>query len=99
MTEKQKEEFLNITGQVYDEIHKEGKFLTKYPYNNKEWRYSPFNVYFKYLEKYKLLCIQISNRMTNCKSYTINEYGENTNDNRFITYLKSGDMLLNISDK
>ena len=70
----QKEKFLAISGEVYkdhrrDEIIlrqlKVGKFLTKYPYNDRDWKLSPWRFTFVLEKETGYFVCELYHRMTN----------------------------------
>lgn len=83
MTEAQKQKFLDISGYNFDDIT-EQEFMTLRPYNDLEWKYSPWYVIWKYIEADELLCIEIGHRMTNERPYTFDKFGNDTKDERYI---------------
>ena len=69
LTSIQEEKFLAISGHEFTFDTLAGNFNTAYPYNNKEWQYSP--VWFEYIiekETGNMIC-ELSHKMTNNRIY------------------------------
>ncbi|OFY38417.1 MAG: hypothetical protein A2309_14210 [Bacteroidetes bacterium RIFOXYB2_FULL_35_7] len=61
----QKQHFLEISGTEYIDYEISGKFMTKYPYNNKEWSLSPWSFTFILEENTGYFICELDHRMTN----------------------------------
>ena len=64
----QKEKFFAKSGEVYEDHRRDeiilrhlkiGKFLTKYAYNNRDWKYSPWRFTFVLEKETGSLCMRI----------------------------------------
>lgn len=65
ITEIQKQKFKELSGFDFTFNEYKGEFQTSYPYNEKDWKYSPW--YFRFIiekDTYNLIC-ELSHRMTN----------------------------------
>lgn len=49
LTEIRKQKFKELSGIDFTFNEDRGEFQTPYPYNNKDWEYSPFRLFFAYL--------------------------------------------------
>ena len=77
LTKNQKQKFLDISGIEYLEEHElEGKFMTPYPFNNKEWDLSPWHVSFIFDKSTNYLHIELDHRMTNNRIFCFDKNGE-----------------------
>lgn len=75
----QKEKFLAISGEVYKE-GTEGNFLTKYPYNNRDWKLSPWHFTFMLEKETGHFVCELSHRMTNNRIYGWDQEGNELPD-------------------
>lgn len=64
-SQSQCEQFISLTGYEYPQGTTEGQFKTERPYNNHEWKLSPWNVRYVFKEEEKKLFCELSHRMTN----------------------------------
>lgn len=96
ISEKQKNKFLDITGYEYGDRGVKGYFRTEFPYNKKDYKYSPYGVYYIFDEDTNHLYIGMTHRMTNWQVYVFNEEGikVEVGDNKHITTIGS-DRVLN----
>ncbi len=70
----QKEKFLAISGEVY-RGGTEGNFLTKYPYNDRDWKLSPWRFIFVLEKETGDFVCELSHRMTNNRIYGWDQEG------------------------
>ena len=80
----QKEKFLAISGEVYEDHRRDeiilrhlkiGKFLTKHAYNDKDWKYSPWRFTFVLEKETGHFVCELSHRMTNNRIYGWDQEG------------------------
>jgi hypothetical protein len=77
ITEIQKQKFKEISGFDFAFNENKGEFQTPYPYNDKEWKYSPWHFRFVIeVETNNLIC-ELSHRMTNNRIYGWDINGNN----------------------
>lgn len=69
LTEIQKEKFKEISGFDFNSTENKGGFQTPYPYNNRDWQYSPWYFEFIIEENTNNLICELSHRMTNNRIY------------------------------
>jgi hypothetical protein len=89
LSEIQKQKFKELSGFDFEFTENIGEFQTPYPYNNRDWEYSPW--YFKFvIEKgtNNLIC-ELSHRMTNNRVYGWDVNGKELNDKILNKYFKS----------
>lgn len=79
MTEKQKESFKSISGYDYDGTLK-GGFATEYPYNDREWKLSPWYFSFVFNQDDGNFVCELRHRMTNNRIYGWNQEGIELSD-------------------
>ncbi len=74
LTEIQKEKFLSISGFEFTSNELRGSFTTSFPYNNREWKLSPW--FFSYIieDTGNLIC-ELEHRMTNNRIYGWDKLG------------------------
>ena len=75
----QKEKFLAVSGEVY-RGGTEGNFLTKYPNNNRDWKYSPWRFTFVLEKETGHFVCELSHRMTNNSIYGWDQEGSELPD-------------------
>lgn len=75
----QKEKFLAVSGEVY-RGGIEGNFLTKYPNNNRDWKYSPWRFTFVLEKETGYFVCELSHRMTNNSIYGWDQEGNELSD-------------------
>jgi len=92
LTKEQIEKFKEITGREYNGETLEACFESC----NDKLKY---NVYFKYLNNFGLLCFETSSKEKGTKTYTIDQYGKDVRDYRFLEVLdeKIDKTILNLS--
>jgi hypothetical protein len=75
LTQAQKDHFKSISGYEYDDKKDENRFKTDRPYDNDDWKMSPW--YFTYIidEKTENLYCMLSHRMTNPRCYGYDKEG------------------------
>ena len=89
ISEVQKQKFLDISGIEYLEEHElEGKFMTPYPFNNKEWDLSPWNFSYVYDSVTGFLHMEIDHRMTNNRIFCVDSNGDSINGEEQFKYFK-----------
>jgi len=77
ITAIQNEKFVEVTGTTFTFETYSGSFITHYPYNNRDWKYSPYIVnYIVEKETGNLIC-ELSHRMTNNSIYGWDANGNN----------------------
>lgn len=71
----QKQHFLEISGTEYIENKLSGKFRTLYPFNDREWKLSPWLFSFILEAKSGFLICEINHRMTNNRVFGWDQEG------------------------
>ena len=86
LTQIQKEKFLSISGFEFTFIELKGQFSTPFPYNNREWKLSPW--FFTYIieeDTGNLIC-ELEHRMTNNRIYGWAKFGNELPENILYKY-------------
>jgi hypothetical protein len=65
ITEIQKQKFKELSGFEFTFNENKGEFQTPYPYNDKDWKCSPWHFRFVIEEETNNLICELSHRMTN----------------------------------
>jgi len=81
LTQIQKEKFLSISGFEFTFSKSKGKFITPFPYNNREWELSPWNFTYIIEENTGNLICELEHRMTNNRIYGWDKLGNELADN------------------
>ncbi len=76
LTEIQKEKFFELSGKEYDGNSESGEFLTEFPYNNREWKYSPWMFKYQIDQSKGYLYCELSHRMTNNRMHGYDKLGD-----------------------
>ncbi len=69
LSEIQKKKFKEISGVEFIFKDRENGFLTRYPYNNREWKYSSWEFNYVIEEGTNNLICELYHRMTNNRIY------------------------------
>jgi hypothetical protein len=69
LSEIQKNKFLETSGYEYVGESLKGNFMTEYPFNNREWEYSPWYFDFKFDQDNGFLICELDHRMTNNRTF------------------------------
>ncbi len=76
----QKQKFLSTSGFEYTSNELKGRFKTPYPYNNREWEFSPWHFSYIIEEDTGNLICELTHRMTNNRIYGWDKYGNDLPD-------------------
>ena len=92
LSKELKDKFLTITGYKWNNDNRSrGKFKTEFPYNNREWKNSPFNCNYYFDAMNNVLAIVMTNRMTNDRYYVFDNEGKEVKSiEKYIEITKSG---------
>lgn len=94
----QREKFLEISGMEYDGHSTKGEFLTKYPYNDSDWKMSPWLFKFIFDINTKNFYCDLSHRMSNNRMFGWNYFGEKLSKENIETYFPNTDFFVNFSN-
>jgi hypothetical protein len=80
LSEIQKQLFLNTSGKEYIVNNLSGHFMTEYPYNNREWKYSAWDFTFIIEPDTGDLICELAHRMTNNRIFGWDREGNELNN-------------------
>lgn len=80
LTQIQKEKFLNISGIEFSFCEFKGQFSTPFPYNDREWKLSPWIFTYIIEEDTGNLICELEHRMTNNRIYGWDKFGNELPD-------------------
>jgi hypothetical protein len=69
LSQIQKDLFLSISGFEFSFVELKGRFTTPFPYNNKEWKLSPWIFNYVIESETGYLICELDHRMTNNRIY------------------------------
>ena len=67
ITSSQIEKFKELTGMKPSGDQRRGEFWTHQPFNDRDWKYSPWKVRYQFDESNKCLVCSMSHKMTNTR--------------------------------
>jgi len=75
LTPIQKEKFLSVSGFEFTFTEAKGQFFTPFPYNDREWKLSPWIFTYVIEEETGYLICELEHRMTNNRIYAWDTLG------------------------
>lgn len=88
LSQIQKQKFLDISGIEYDETQLSTCFSTPYPYNNREWSFSPWQFSFAFVSETACLFCELTHPMTNNRIFGWDSEGNELSIEEISKYFK-----------